>query len=126
MVNKQQKEILLILACITGTLSQTYNLATEFHTNFFSDDDINGMATTNPWIISGANVPTYRYFTDCGGTRIFGGFKVLSGDNTNPAFVQKTWTNLPPHFAATISMKIYKIDSWTNDSFFIMVDGVSS
>jgi len=84
------------------------------------------VSTANPWTLSGANIPPYRFFTDCAGTRLLGGYKVLSGDNTNPAFLQKSWTNLPPAFAMTISMKIYKIDSWSTDSFFIMVDGVSS
>lgn len=43
----------------------------------------------------------------------------------NPAWVQKSWSNLPPHYEAVISMKIYKIDSWNTDSFFVMVDGTS-
>lgn len=88
----------------------------------FSDDDITNPA--NPWTISGANTPTARYFTDCSGARLFGGYGVLSGDMVNPAWIQKTWMNLPPHYEATISMKIYKIDSWSSDSLFIMVDGV--
>lgn len=104
--------------------SQAYTVTQEFFTNLFSDDDIIGSA--NPWIISGANIPSYKYFTDCAGVRLLGGFQILSGDPLNPAWLSKTWTNLPPHYSATISMKIYKIDSWSSDSFFIMIDGVST
>lgn len=50
---------------------------------------------------------------------------MLTGDLMNPAWAQKTWTNLPPHYQVSISMKIYKIDSWNSDSFFVIVDGTS-
>lgn len=52
--------------------SQSYTVAQEFHTNYFSDNDIVG--TANPWTFSGANIPTHHYFTDCAGTRLMGGF----------------------------------------------------
>lgn len=70
-------------------------------------------------------MPSNHFFTDCNGQRLLGGYQVLTGDNSNPAYLQKTWSNLPPHFTATISMKAFKIDSWNSDSLFVMVDGIS-
>lgn len=41
---------------------------------------------------------------------------------TDPGSISKTYTNLPPHYQATISITIYKIDKWDNNDLMIRLD----
>lgn len=48
------------------------------------------------------------------------------GDPTNPSGITKTWLNLIPHYAITVTATFYKIDSWLNNTIFFMVDGTTA
>lgn len=50
---------------------------------------------------------------------------MLTGDQTNPNSLTRTWTGLIPHYSLTLTAKVYKIDSWPNNTIFMMVDGTS-
>lgn len=44
----------------------------------------------------------------------------------NPSGIIKSWSNLIPHYAITVTATFYKIDSWLNNTIFFMVDGVTA
>jgi hypothetical protein len=65
-----------------------------------------------------ANGNTASTVTDCAGTSILGGFAAYSTDD-----LYKVYNNLPDHSHLFVSVKIYYIDSWDNELFWITVDG---
>lgn len=48
------------------------------------------------------------------------------GDTSSPNQITRTWANLIPHYSITVTAKLYKIDSWVNNTIFFMVDGVTA
>ena len=44
---------------------------------------------------------------------------------TTPTQISRQWLNLIPHYSVTITAKIYKVDSWPNNTLFAMVDGTT-
>lgn len=94
--------IKVLLYC--GFLLQTIQcfdqvISREFWTNLFTDEDIIGTVPGYEWVVLGSNIPSIRYFSECNGKRIFGGFDILSGSLTGaPASIQKTYNNLSPHY----------------------------
>lgn len=54
------------------------------------------------------------------------GYNVFTGDSANPNGIVRTWSNLISHYSVRIQATVYKIDSWTNSTFFAMVDGTSA
>lgn len=69
-----------IVCALFGIFSLADNFAQvidqQFHTDLFIDQDI---VLPSGWNIQGSAIPTSRFYQDCNGKRIFGGYKVLSG-----------------------------------------------
>jgi hypothetical protein len=53
------------------------------------------------------------------------GYGIFTGDATTPTQISRVWTNLIPHYAVRVQASLYKIDSWPNNIFFVMADGVT-
>jgi len=53
------------------------------------------------------------------------GYKKFTGDPTLPIKISRQYTNLIAHYAIRVQAKIYKIDSWNNESAFVMIDNVA-
>ena len=51
--------------------------------------------------------------------QVLGGYKVYGKD----AYIEKTFTDLPPHTALRIQATLYKIDRWYNRKFTVTLDG---
>lgn len=65
------------------------------------------------------NAQSTQYITSCGSDRMVGGYGVFGAQ----AVVAKQLL-LPPHYKVSIKFKLYKIDNWANNFFFLYVDGV--
>lgn len=60
-----------------------------------------------------------KAFNSCGNTRLVGGFGILgSGSSLVKEFA------LPPHSSVTVRFELYKIDSWDQEDFYVLIDGV--
>jgi hypothetical protein len=53
------------------------------------------------------------------------GYNLFVGDTVSPTQISRQWLNLIPHSSVTITAKIYKIDSWPNNTIFAMVDNAT-
>jgi hypothetical protein len=56
--------------------------------------------------------------TSCGGNRLYGGFGVFGRSSSITRIFQ-----LPPHNGVLVKFKLFKIDSWDNERFFLYFDG---
>lgn len=54
------------------------------------------------------------------------GYNILVGNPSAPSSITKSWSGLIPHYSVTVSLKLYKIDSWVNATIFFMVDGTTA
>ena len=58
-------------------------------------------------------------FTMCGNNKIFGGFGIFGTTTSVVKMIA-----LAPHYFVRVIFKMYKIDSWENESFYLYLDGV--
>lgn len=56
--------------------------------------------------------------TDCGGTKLFGGFEKFGKD----ASVSKTFEDIPRHKRVRVLFELWKIDSWDGEDAFVKLD----
>ncbi len=54
------------------------------------------------------------------------GYKKFGGDPSLPTKISRQYNGLIGHYAVRIKAKIFKIDSYSNESIFVMVDNVAS
>ncbi|KAL4490436.1 hypothetical protein ABPG72_002646 [Tetrahymena utriculariae] len=73
----------------------------------------NGFKGTGYGLQSGASV------TKCGGKSLLGG-AFLSGSG---AYIQRTFSQMSPHWSVLIGYTLYKIDTWENETVDMNVDG---
>ncbi|CAK63126.1 unnamed protein product (macronuclear) [Paramecium tetraurelia] len=98
--------IILYMNCIIKVFGVREVVSTSFQEITFSDAD--------NWVVNGAQPK----LTKCSGYTLFGGYSVF-GPNT---VVAKTFA-LPPHYMITLQFGFYRIDSWDNQNFTIVMDG---
>ncbi|KAL4493949.1 hypothetical protein ABPG72_021966 [Tetrahymena utriculariae] len=104
----------------TGLINGQYLLNGLFN-NYFGQSEITGL---------GLIVNNFKGFmssfrqsgaltTNCGPNHLLGGFW-LSGQDSS---VSRSWTGLAPHWSIRIGFTVWKIDQWSNQNFFVSVDG---
>jgi hypothetical protein len=57
--------------------------------------------------------------TQCGTVSLFGGFGAYSTQS-----VKKDYTKLPEHTHVYVSVKVFFLDTWEKENFWVVVDGV--
>ncbi|CAD8071148.1 unnamed protein product [Paramecium sonneborni] len=98
--------ILLFLVCgVSSVLGELVVVSKSFQGNPIKEAE--------GWAVVGAP----SLITECGGTFMFGGFRVFGSRTT----VSKVF-QLPPHSLINIKVQFWKIDSWDNEEAYIFVD----
>ena len=96
---------------IQNKLIDAYTLVQEFIGDVFLE------TATNYWVFS----PTLAYgsrLTTCGKYTLVGGYNKFGAN----AYVERTFTSLPPHYSARVRFLLLKIDSWDAEDFYITID----
>ncbi|CAD8148344.1 unnamed protein product [Paramecium octaurelia] len=98
---------IVILICLA-------NADEQWDTIYQSFQDASTMDTSG-WIVS--NNFNGLLFSVCNGSTLFGGFNVFG----NTTIISKQFF-LPPHYQIRVTLEFWKIDSWDDEWFYIVVD----
>ncbi|CAD8059213.1 unnamed protein product [Paramecium primaurelia] len=98
---------ILVLIYIAMAQEQWETIYTSFNGN--NPNDAEG------WIVS--NNYQGNLFTKCNGVTLFGGYYAFG----NKAIVSKLF-KLPPHYQLKITFQFWKIDSWDNESVYLIAE----
>lgn len=75
--------------------------------------------TLEGWVPQGNFNPSS---TNCAGVNLLGGFGQFGAGAT----LQKVFFNMPPHTQVYVMFQVWAVDSWDNERFSLLVDGVEA
>jgi hypothetical protein len=87
--------------------------------SFYEDFTSNDFTDAKDWVIESTFKGTTDVITDCGGTKLVGGYGVF-GDK---AKVSREFTDLPTHKRVRVRVEVWKIDAWDGEELFLNIDG---